>query len=168
MDKLALNFYRFLLALSCLAMLAAFATVALGILARAAAWDLPGLDAYAGYAIAASLFLALPSTLLRGEHIRVTLLLERLPRRWRGALEWWSLGAAAALASYLAWFAIRLVWVSRTTHDVSPAADATPLWIPQLAMAMGCAGFALAFLHALIARWHGRDLVAPPAAAHTE
>jgi TRAP-type C4-dicarboxylate transport system permease small subunit len=168
MDKLALNFYRVLLALSCLAMLAAFAAVGLGILARLAGWDLPGLDAYAGYAIAASLFLALPSTLLRGEHIRVTLLLERLPPRWRGAFEWWCLAAAFGVALYLAWFAIRLVWVSYATHDVSPAADATPLWIPQLAMALGCAGFAAAFGQALTARWRGEDLVSPAAAAHTE
>jgi TRAP-type C4-dicarboxylate transport system permease small subunit len=168
MDKLVLNFYRSLLALSCLAMLGAFAAVGLGILGRLAGWDLPGLDAYAGYAIAASLFLALPSTLLRGEHIRVTLLLERLPLRWRAAFEWWCLAAAFAMALYLAWFSAQLVWVSYATHDVSPAADATPLWIPQLAMALGCAGFALAFLQALVARWRGEDLVAPAAAAHTE
>jgi TRAP-type C4-dicarboxylate transport system permease small subunit len=168
MDKLALNFYRLLLALSCAAMLAAFATVSLGILARLAGWDLPGLDGYAGYAIAAALFLALPSTLLRGEHIRVTLVLERLPARWRAGFEWWCLAAAFAMAVYLAWFSARLAWVSYATHDISSGADATPLWIPQLAMVLGCFGFALAFLQALVARRQGRDLVAPAAAAHTE
>ena len=168
MDTLARHFYRLLLVLSCVAMLAAFVTVGLGIVARLAGWDLPGLDAYAGYAIAAALFLALPATLLQGEHIRVTLLLERLPPKWREPLEWWCLLAAFALSSYLAWFAIRLVWVSHATHDVSPAADATPLWIPQLAMALGCAGLAIGFLHAVIGRWQGRDLIAPAADAHTE
>lgn len=168
MEKLVLRFYRLLLVLSCVAMVAAFVTVSLGITARLAGWDLPGLDAYAGYAIAASLFLALPSTLLKGEHIRVTLLLERLPARARVAFEWWCLVAATALSLYLAWFAVRLVWVSRVTHDVSSAADATPLWIPQLAMALGCAGFTLGFVHALIQRWHGRDLIAPAASGHTE
>lgn len=168
MDKLALHFYRLLLLLSSIAMVAAFVAVGLGIVARLAGWDLPGLDAYAGYAIAAALFLALPSTLLRGEHIRVTLLLERLPPGWRGAFEWWCLAAGSALALYLAWFSVRLVWVSYATHDISPAADATPLWIPQLAMAFGCIGFALGLLQALAARRHGRDLVAPAAGAHTE
>lgn len=168
MDKLARNFYRLLLALSCVAMVAAFITVGLGITARLANWDIPGLDAYAGYAIAASLFLALPATLLKGEHIRVTLLLERMPLRWRAAFEWWSLLAATALALYLSWYSVRLVWVSYATHDVSPAADATPLWIPQIAMALGCAGFALGFVHALVARWQGGDLIAPASAAHTE
>jgi len=168
MDRLALNFYRALLALSCIAMLAAFGAVALGIVARLAGWDLPGLDGYAGYAIAAALFLALPGTLFRGEHIRVTLVLERVPARLRAVLEWWCLGAGTALAFYLAWFALRLVWVSHQTHDVASTSDATPLWLPQLAMALGCAGFAVGFLHALVARWRGRDLLAPGSAARTE
>jgi TRAP-type C4-dicarboxylate transport system permease small subunit len=159
MDKLALIFYRGLLALSCAAMLAAFAAVSLGIVARIADWDLPGLDAYAGYAIAAALFLAMPSTLLRGEHIRVTLVMDRLPARSRAVLEWWCLLAAAAISSYLAWFAVRLVWVSYTTHDVSPASDASPLWIPQVAMAIGCVGFAVAFVHAVVERLHGREII---------
>ena len=168
MSRLVQNFYRLLLALSCLGMVAAFLMVGLGIAARLVNWNLPGLDAYAGYAIAATLFLALPSTLLQGEHIRVTLLLERAPQRLRQGLEWWSLAAAAGLSLYMAWFAVRLVWISFTTHDVSPAGDASPLWMPQLAMALGCVGFALAFAHALLGRWRGRELIALGHAAHTE
>lgn len=160
MSSVLFNFYRLLMALSCLAMLAAFGTVFLGIAARGARWDIPGLDAYAGYAIAAALFLALPGTLKEGDHIRVTLLLDRVPTRARGPLEWWGLLAALALASYMAWFAIRLVWVSYVTHDVSPAADASPLWIPQLSMALGCVGFALSFAHALVERWRGAGFIA--------
>lgn len=97
-----------------------------------------------------------------------TLLLDRLPDRLRQALEWWSLVAGSAVAIYLAWFSLRLVWVSYTTHDVSAGADASPLWIPQFAMALGCVGFAMAFVHACASRWQGRDLIARQAAAHTE
>ena len=154
--------------LAALFMIGVLAMVLLSIVSRQFGFHVAGTDAYAGYAIAAALFLALPSTLLRGEHIRVTLLLERLPAGWRAAFEWWSLAAGAALAIYLAWFSVRLVWVSYSTHDISPAADATPLWIPQLAMALGCIGFAAGFLQAIVARRGGRDIVAPAAAAHTE
>ena len=168
MDRIARRFYGLLLALACVAMAACFVLVALGIVARLAGWDLPGLDAYAGYAIAAALFLALPATLLQGEHIRVTLLLDRLSPARRAAFEWWCLVAGAGLAAYLAWFSLRLVWLSHTMHDVSPASDATPLWLPQTAMALGCAGLALGFVHAIASRWRGRDLIAPTAAAHTE
>ena len=45
-------------------------------------FNLRGTDAYAGYCMAAAAFLALAHTLKRGEHIRVTLFLDRFgPRR---------------------------------------------------------------------------------------
>jgi TRAP-type C4-dicarboxylate transport system permease small subunit len=149
-------FDRLLAVLAGVALVAAFVNVALGVIARLVAWDIAGLDAYAGYSIAAALFLALPQTLRRQEHIRVTLLLERLAARPRAVLEWWALGAGFALACYLAWYALRLVLQSQQMHDVSQGADATPLWIPQLAMALGCTGFALSFADALLARLRGR------------
>lgn len=147
---------RLLAVLAAFAMVAAFVCVGLGVIARLAGWDLPGLDAYAGYAIAAALFLALPQTLRRQEHIRVTLLLEKLGPRGRAALEWWSLAAGLALAVYMAVYALRLVWLSHQMHDVSSSADATPLWIPQTAMALGCIGFALSLGEAMWARWTAR------------
>ncbi len=159
----ALNkFYRFLMLLSCVAMVLAFVTIILGVAAREFGWDIPGLDAYAGYAIAATLFLALPSTLKHGDHIRVTLVMQRLPAKAQNVLEYWCLLAASALSIYLAWFACRLVWVSYATHDVSPSADVSPLWIPQLAMALGCIGFAVSFLHALWARATGHTFFDEP------
>jgi len=156
------KFYRFLMLLSCISMLLAFGSIMLGVAAREFAWAIPGLDAYAGYAIAATLFLALPSTLKHGDHIRVTLVMQRLPARAQNVLEYWCLLAASALSVYLAWFACRLVWVSYATHDVSPSADASPLWIPQLAMALGCIGFAVSFLHALWARLTGGQFFDAP------
>ena len=156
------KFYRFLMLFSCVAMVLAFVSIMLGVAAREFGWDIPGLDAYAGYAIAATLFLALPSTLKHGDHIRVTLVMQRLPARAQNVLEYWCLLAASALSVYLAWFACRLVWVSYATHDVSPSADASPLWIPQLAMALGCIGFAVAFLHALWARLTGGQFFEAP------
>lgn len=155
MSKLVFAFYQALLALSCLSMLAAFGSVALGVIARQVRWDIPGLDAYAGYAIACGLFLALPATLQNGDHIRVTLVLDSLPASVRAPLEWFCLLMGLVAAVVMAWFAIRLAWVSWATHDVSPAADATPLWIPQLGMVLGCIGFAVAFAHAICVRWNG-------------
>lgn len=157
MDKLAKTFYRLLLLLACIAMVAALAVVMLGVAARQFLWDIPGLDAYAGYAVAAALFLALPDTLRHGDHIRVTLVLQKLPRRSRVAFEYGCLATATFLSAYFAWFSVRLVWLSFQFHDVSPAADATPLWIPQILMALGSIGFAVAFADALISRLRGHD-----------
>ena len=163
-------FYRGLCALAAAALVGALLSVLLSIADRQWNLNLRGLDAYAGYCIAAALFLALPETLRQGDHIRVTLALQRAPAAVRGLLEWWSLGAGLALTTYLAWYATRLVWVSWDTHDVSQGADATPLWIPQIAMALGCTGLALAFADALLARWQGRNFFveASAEAAHVE
>ncbi len=169
MSRLVFLFYKLLMALSGLSMVAAFGAVLLGVVAREVHWDIPGLDAYAGYAIAAALFLALPGTLKHGDHIRVTLLLDRVPARLRSALEWWGLIAATGLTVFIAWYAVRLVWVSYVSHDVSPAADASPLWMPQIGMALGCIGFALSFAHALVERWRGGSFIAASSeAAHVE
>ena len=158
MDQLFRPLYRLLITLACVSMVAAFVIVMLSILARQVTFiNIQGLDAYAGYAIAATLFFALPTALMHGDHIRVTLVLDRLRQRARAGFEWGALIAALGLAVYLAWFAMRAVWLSYITHDVSPAADATPLWIPQLSMAIGCVAFALAFLDAIVARWRGRE-----------
>jgi TRAP-type C4-dicarboxylate transport system permease small subunit len=106
---------------------------------------LPGADAYAGYCMAAAAFLALPTTLRRGEHIRVTLLLQRLSPRVRRAVEIMTHLVGLFLAASLAWYSIRLVWQSHAFHDVSTGFDATPLWIPQLGMATGTLMLVLAF-----------------------
>jgi TRAP-type C4-dicarboxylate transport system permease small subunit len=157
MNTLLNRFYQALMALACLSMLAAFVSIMLGVAAREFHWDIQGLDAYAGYSIAAALFLALPSTLRQGDHIRVTLLMQRLSSKVQNALEHFCLALACAISAYVAWYACRLVWVSIITHDISPGADASPLWIPQLSMALGCIGFFIAFLHAWVARIQGHE-----------
>jgi TRAP-type C4-dicarboxylate transport system permease small subunit len=164
------GFYRWLLYLAAVSMLATLTTILLGIAGRQFGFDIPGLDAYAGYSIAASLFLALPATLRHGEHIRVTLVLNRLKGRLRTVVDYWCLLAGTAISLYLAWFAIRLVWVSWVHGDVSPAADAQPLWIPQLTMALGCIGLALAFIEDLYLKIVSRERVvsAPADVVHAD
>jgi TRAP-type C4-dicarboxylate transport system permease small subunit len=149
--------YRTLMIGACIAMVMAFVTIALGVVAREAAWDIQGLDAYAGYSIAAALFLALPATFKQGDHIRVTLLAQRLNAQLRRALEHFCLLLGLALSAYVAYFACRLVWISWTTHDVSQGADATPLWVPQIFMAIGAIGFVISFFDAWLHHFRGEQ-----------
>lgn len=107
---------------------------------------LRGMDAYAGYFMAAAAFLSLAHTLKRGEHIRVTLVLNALGARGRRALELWSLSVAVGLSGLFAFYSARLAWQSRTFHDISTGIDATPLWIPQLAMVAGTLLLFVAFV----------------------
>ena len=132
--------------LAALFMVGLLVMVLLSILGRQMHFHLPGTDAYAGYLMAGSGFLALAHTLKRGEHIRVTLLLGALKGQAHRALEIWALGAASFLAWLSAWYSCRLSWQSYTFHDISTSTDATPLWIPQLTMAVGNVILALAFV----------------------
>ena len=135
--------------LGALAMIGVLLMVLLSIVSREVGFHVPGTDAYAGYAMAAAGFLALAHTLKRNEHIRVTLLLGRLRGRGRRALEMWALTAGVLLGGLFAVYSVRLAWVSHGINDISTSNDATPLWIPQLAMALG----AVVLLVALIDEW---------------
>jgi len=127
--------------------------------------SLAGIDAYAGYTLAAGSFLAMGYALRQGDHIRVTLILQRLHGRARWWMEVICLVVATLLSTYFAWFSVRLVWGSYTYHDISQNVDATPLWIPQIAMAVGLAGLALAFAELLLYVLRTRQL--PPQAEET-
>jgi TRAP-type C4-dicarboxylate transport system permease small subunit len=120
------------------------------IVGREVGSTIPGYDSYAGYFLAAGSFFALAHTLRRGDHIRVTLLISRLRGRVRIAAEVLCLTVASFLSGYFAWFSVRLAWGSYLYNDVSQNVDATPLWIPQLSMALGVTALALAFIEELI------------------
>jgi len=116
------------------------------VVGRLAGFNLRGSDAYAGYCMAAASFLALAHTLKRGEHIRVTLFLDRFGGRLRRPLELWSHAAGTFFCAALAWFSVRLVLQSHEFNDISQGNDATPLWIPQIGMAVGAVVLLVAML----------------------
>lgn len=147
--------------LAALLMLTVLVMVMLSIISRLAGFHVPGTDAYAGYAMAGAGFMALAHTLKRAEHIRVTLLITALRGRLRRGLEIWSLVVASLLASLLAFYSCRLVWQSMMFNDISTGNDATPLWIPQLSMALGTVIFAIAFVDETVLELRGRRQ--PPA-----
>ena len=142
-------------ALAALCMVALLVMVMLGIVSRLLHFHVPGTDAYAGYLMAGAGFLALAHTLKRGEHIRVTLLLGALKGRAKHALELWALTGASALAALMAYYSVRLAWQSHSFNDISTGNDATPLWLPQIAMAAGTLILLLALLDELVLEWRG-------------
>jgi TRAP-type C4-dicarboxylate transport system permease small subunit len=156
--------------LAALFLMGTLAMVLLGIFGRLLGFQVRGTDAYAGYFMAGSGFLALAHTLARGEHIRVSLILEHAGAGARKWLERWSLAAAAVLATAFAYFSVRLAWQSYALHDVSTGNDATPLWLPQLAMAAGTVLFAIAFIDQFVRELSGTRRRAEPGEepAHVE
>jgi TRAP-type C4-dicarboxylate transport system permease small subunit len=117
--------------------------------ARWFGFTFPGSTDYAGYCMAAASFFAFAHALNRGAHVRVSLLLAALGRRrWWG--EVWCFTIASALSIYFAYYAIRGVQWSYKLGDVSQGQDATPLWIPQLPMAIGAVLLAVCFVDHLV------------------
>lgn len=125
-----------------------------------------GTDAYAGYSMAAASFFALAHTFKRGEHIRVTLFLQRLPPGARRAAEIACLLVAVALLGAFTWYSWTMVWWSYEFNAVSDAQDRTPLWIPQISMAFGVMVLFVAFVDELVQVLRGKSPVA--AAADSE
>jgi TRAP-type C4-dicarboxylate transport system permease small subunit len=138
------------------------AMVLTGIAGRLMHFHVPGTDSYAGYCMAASGFLALAHTLKRGEHIRVSLILEHVSAGARRSLERLSLAIATLLAALFAYYSIRLAFQSWQFNDVSTGNDATPLWIPQLAMAAGTSILMIAFADDLVLEIQGRRTHSKP------
>lgn len=156
-------------ALAALFMVGILVMVLLGIAGRLLNFNLPGTDSYAGYCMAATGFLALAHTLKRGEHIRVTLVLEHIGIRGRRWLELWSLAAATILAAAFAFYSIRLAYQSWDFNDISTGNDAMPLWIPQVTMAAGTLVLFIAFVDDFILECKGARIPKMPAEAlHNE
>jgi TRAP-type C4-dicarboxylate transport system permease small subunit len=167
--KLLDGLYNGAAALAAVFMVGLLAMVLVSILGRQLHFHVPGTDAYAGYLMAAAGFLALAHTLKHGEHIRVTLLLTHLQGQARRALELWALAASVALAALAAFYSVRLAWQSRLFNDVSTSSDATPLWIPQLAMAVGSVVLLIALADEWWLEWRGQRVqVSSDEALHNE
>ena len=94
-------------------------------------------------------FFALAYALNHGAHIRVSLMLSALGRH-RRYREIWDYFVASVTATFFARFAIKANFLSEKLHDISQDQDATPIWIPQLAMSIGTVLLAVALWDHLV------------------
>ncbi len=130
--------------------------VVLGMVDRYITINFRGTDMYAGYCMAGAGFLALAHTLKRGEHIRVTLLVNALKGNTKRGLELWCLSVAVLLSGLFAFYSIKLAYQSWDFNDISTGNDATPLWIPQIGMALGTLVLLIAFIDELVMELLGK------------
>lgn len=145
--------------LAAVSLIGVLLTVLLSIVSRQLSFHVSGLDAYAGYLMASAGFFALASTLRHGEHIRVTLVLNALSPTGQRKLDIGAMTVGLAVALSLAIFSSKLVMDSWMFNDISTSNDATPLWIPQLTMAIGNILFVVAFIDLLVARIRGQAMM---------
>ena len=81
----------------------------------------------------------------------------------------WALSAAVLLAGLFAFYSVRLAWQSHVLNDISTGNDATRLWIPQLAMAVGTVVLLVAFIDEWVLELRGRRGAGQPEEAlHNE
>jgi TRAP-type C4-dicarboxylate transport system permease small subunit len=156
-------------ALAALFMVLLLIMVLLAIAGREMGFYVRGTDAYAGYFMAAAGFLALAHTLKKGEHIRVTLLINAVRGQYKKAIEIWALAAAVALSALFAYYSVKLAVNSFQFNDISTGNDATPLWIPQISMAVGTMVLLIAFIDELVLEVLGkRDATSSDEMLHNE
>ncbi len=132
--------------------------IAAQIVARLLGHQIPAADDFAAWAMAASAFLALPYAMRHGDHIRVTLVLHFLPKRWERGYELLASALGGALAVWAAWHTLQFVHGSWQYEEVAQGMLRVPLWIPQLAMAVGMLLLALMLVDRLWRGLRGRPL----------
>jgi TRAP-type C4-dicarboxylate transport system permease small subunit len=98
---------------------------------------IPSYSDFTGFLLAAASFFALAYTLREGGHIRVVLVVGRLPEKMQKFVEFWCSGFGFAVAFYFCWYTAKLTYESYVYHDLSSGMIAVPLWIPQSAMLLG-------------------------------
>lgn len=109
----------------------------------------PGLNAYAGYVMGGSTFLAMAYTFREGGHIRVNILMNALGGKARWLVQLWCFLAGSVIAVFFAWYIVKMTIVSYRFEEVSESADATALWIPQAFLAVGAVILAISVVHHL-------------------
>jgi TRAP-type C4-dicarboxylate transport system permease small subunit len=135
--------------LAALFLIAILLLIVLQMLARWTGEVFPGAPDYAGYCMAAASFFAFAYALNHGAHIRVSLLLNAMgSKRWWG--EVWCFSVGSVLSTYFAFYAVKANYWSNLLNDISQGQDATPIWIPQLAMSIGSVMLAICFWDNLV------------------
>ena len=124
--------------------------ILLGILSRLFGFYIRGLAEYSGYCMAASSFFALSYTFIEGGHIRITLFLEKAVGKKKYFLEVWCLFVASLFSCFLAFYFLKMLFISYNFQERSEGADEILIWIPQTSVAIGACLFCVCVSHQLL------------------
>ncbi|HEY5290694.1 MAG TPA: TRAP transporter small permease [Burkholderiales bacterium] len=122
-------------------------------------------DEVAGYLLVLMTFCGAGYSLRSGALLRIEFVLVALPRRLRAVVDVIYDLLALAVTSALLYEVTRITWSSWDRHMAAATLMQTPIWIPQLAMPIGCTILLVAFLLDLrgsLARLFGRAPAEPP------
>ncbi|MGR4068336.1 TRAP transporter small permease [Billgrantia sp. C5P2] len=117
---------------------------------RRLGFGITGLSEVASYLLVGATFLGLAYTFVHHAHIRVTLLISRLPSALRAWFEVFCLLVALAISLLLGYELVELARESLEFKDVSSGFLSIPLWIPQAVLIAGVVLLCLALAEALV------------------
>jgi len=154
--------------LAAFSMVAAAVLVIIQIIGRLAGVLIPSVPELAGFLLGTTIFLALAGTQRVGEHIRVTLVVERLGSLWGWILEVLYRIAGLPLLALLCWYMGWLAYDSWDFGDRSAGMIGIPYWIPQSMMCFGILLLCIRFVDELIQLLTARRLELDVKSSDTE
>ncbi|TKA97088.1 TRAP transporter small permease [Cereibacter changlensis] len=119
-------------------------------------WDL------AGYLMGTCFLLASGSALKGGSHVRVTALLETLPRVVGRVIEFAACGVGLVICGYLTWALVDMAWLSGLRGSTAATSFRVPLVYPQSALALGAAILTLQCLAQMLRLTRGEPISVGP------
>ena len=126
------------------------------IVARLLGFIIPSSEDFSGWLLSATIFFGLAYTFHTGGHIRLTILLGRLPEKTRKIFELFTLFVGLLIVGYLTYYTAYTVYESYDFEDVTDTYLPVPLWMVQMPMAIGSFALLLAFLESFILLMLGR------------
>lgn len=127
------------------------------IIARLTSTFVPSAGDFAGFSMGASAFLGLAYTLRQDGHIRVRLVIERLPPDRRRYVEIASLFIGTAMIGYFAYYTCWLLYQTYIFGEYTLGIITIPKWIPMIAMPVGVVILFIAFVEDLVSVLRGGD-----------
>ena len=109
-----------------------------------------GVDDVVSWMTAAAAFLAMAHTFRHGDFVRMTLVIEAVPTRVQRVMELLALSAGLIGTGYAAYWVVRSVYDSWRYQEMTTGLLVVPLWIPQVAFALGAVLMFVALLDELI------------------
>lgn len=110
----------------------------------------------AGMCLAASTFLGLAYTFRKGGHVRINLIVSRMPHRIQYGFELFNCTVGLIAVGVTTWNMWLLVTQSWEFNDISPGLLAMPFWIPQAGVAFGLSILSIALFDEIVWLLQGR------------
>lgn len=133
------------------------ALVTAQIVARMVNQQIPSVDEFAGYCLAASSFLGLAYSFRSGSHIRVTVMTDKLPAQAQRILLILVLLFTLTMIGIWGYNALHFIYESWLYKEMSTGIVKYPIWIPQMGMGIGVVLFFLAILEDLFNAVMGKE-----------